>query len=183
VLIYYSTLPKALTIYTGKLGKDHASTARIVGIVKYLMKRYAEARINLGNFIRVVDSKRNFDMIEYAIAFLLFGKMSPKESGPEDARVAWENARHVFQRNPRIKELIPELDELISNRLPNVRSVQREQKKIVTKLASFEDRQMSRESPIEERIADAIRNYNFDDDYKCDLFNAVDPACKGCIKK
>jgi hypothetical protein len=131
------------------------------------MKQFAEARIYLGDFIRVMDAKRTFDTVEYAMAFLLFGEMSHTESRPDEARLAWSRARDVIRRNPRVKELMPELDELVSNRLENVSAVQQEQKSFFsrfTEMARFEDEQVSRELPIGERIEEAIRTYNFDDD-------------------
>jgi tetratricopeptide (TPR) repeat protein len=138
-----------------------------MGIVKYLMKRFAEARIYLSDFIRVMDAAKTVDSVDYVIALELLGELHRAESRYEDAKKLWRKAKSILEQNPSIGEKIPELEELISTRLETAQAAPTETKSLFsrfTELARFEDEQVSREVPIEERIDELLQSYVFVDD-------------------
>jgi tetratricopeptide (TPR) repeat protein len=138
-----------------------------MGIVKYLMKSFAEARIYLSDFIRVMDAAKTADSADYVIALELLGELHRVESRYEDAKKLWRKAKSILEQNPSISEKIPELKELISKRLETAQAAPTESKSLFsrfTELARFEDEQVSREVPIEERIDELLLSYVFVDD-------------------
>jgi hypothetical protein len=140
-----------------------------MGIVKYLLKSFAEARIYLSDFVRVMDTERTVDDIDYVIALQLLGEVHNAEGRRGDAKQLWSRAQSILRKNPSVSQKIPELEELLSNRLEAAQSAREEKKTLFsrfTELARFEDEQLSREVPIEERIQMVFRTYIFVDDEK-----------------
>jgi RNase P subunit RPR2 len=113
----------ALKNRTERLGRDHLTTAkasRSMGIVKYMLKSFAEARIYLSDFVRVMDTEHNVDEIDYVIALGLLGEVHNAEGRGDAAKKLWTKAKSALDKNPTVSEKIPELRELISHRLEMV---------------------------------------------------------------
>jgi hypothetical protein len=160
----------ALKNRTERLGRDHRTTAkasRSMGIVKYMLKSFAEARIYLSDFVRVMDTEQNVDEIDYVIALGLLGEVHNAEGRGAAAKKLWTQAKSALDKNPTLSEKIPELRELISHRLENGPSASQEKKSLFsmfTEMARLEDEHVSPEVPVEQRLEDIFRTYVFLDD-------------------
>ena len=155
-----------------RLGRDNPTTAqasRSLGIVKYMLESFAEAKIYLADFIRVMDAYQIMNTVDYVFGLQLLAEIYYVENQIDDAKKLLTKARMILRNNTELGQEIPELEELISNRLEAAKSAQTETKTLFarfTELARFEDEQVSRKVPIEERIHMVFRSYVFVDENK-----------------
>lgn len=112
--------------------------------------------------------KQTMADVDYIIALQLLGEIYSAEQQFEDAKRLWTKAKMSLENNVIEDEVVPEIEELISTRLEAAESAGQKEKKSLfsrfTELARFEDEQVSREVPIEERIQKVFRSYIFIDD-------------------
>ncbi len=165
----YDEILAALKNRTDRLGRDHESTAeacRSLGIVKYITKSYAEARIYLEDFVRVMEAKKRVDNIHYVLALQLLGEINYSESRMTEAKKHWTKAKNILDQCPNVGEVAPELGDLVCHRLQKALIQVPETKSFFsrfTELARFED-EVSAELPVEERLEELIATLVFLDE-------------------
>lgn len=160
---------KALRNRTERFGKDHESTAkasRSLGIVKYMTNSFAEARIYMEDFVRVMEAKKTVNDIPYVLVLELLGEINLTEGRKAEAKVYWTKAKNMVDEFPTIHEKAPTLEDIITHRMQKAQTQGHQTKSFFsrfTELARFED-EVSAELPVEERLADLITTLVFIDD-------------------
>jgi len=134
-----------------------------MGIVKYLQKSYAEAKIYLGDFTRVMEAGNSTGHPEYLLAIQILGEIHRIEGRPDDATALFSRAKQIIDANAALEEKLPGLQTCISMRLDASHPDEEEKKTLFsrfTELARFED-EVSGELPVEERLQAIIQQYPF----------------------
>lgn len=135
--------------------------------MKYMTKCYTEARIYLEDFVRVMEAKQTVDDVHYVLALQLLGEINHIESRTSEAKKYWTKAKSTLDEYPTVGELVPDLGDIVSNRLQKAKAHVPETKSFFsrfTELARFED-EVSAELPIEERLEELITTMVFLDDW------------------
>ena len=165
----YPTFLLALKSRTELLGRDDPVTAqasRSMGIVKYMLKSYAEARIYLSDFIRVMDVVKNVETIDYIIALQVLGELHEAEGRVDDARKSWTLAQAILQRSSNSSKKLPELEELISLRLESAKKAPKEKGFFsrITELTRLDDEVAPGSLSVGQQVDKMLKTYVFIDD-------------------
>jgi tetratricopeptide (TPR) repeat protein len=166
---YDNALRKRIELY----GRDHADTAtasRSMGIIKYLGESFAEARIYLSDFVRVMEGETKTDNVDYVLALVLLGEILDSEARHDDATKCWNKANAILDRSAGAREIFSALKIVVDRRLDSNRGKRpnsQEQKSLFSMfadMARFEE-EVTSEIPVEQQIADILQGYVFLDDY------------------
>jgi tetratricopeptide (TPR) repeat protein len=153
-------------------GRDHEETSvasRSMGIAKYVAASYAESRIYLSDFVRVMEIKKSVNRVDYVLAQLLLGQVFETESRNDDAVKSWTKANLTLEECPEIGNSIPGLKDLVQRVINSSQSKQstgQEQKSffsLFADMARFEE-EVAAEVPISTHIDEILRDYVFVDD-------------------
>eukprot|EP00934_Nitzschia_sp_Nitz4_P003716 Nitzschia sp. Nitz4//scaffold2_size372955//76566//81071//NITZ4_000380-RA/size372955-snap-gene-0.68-mRNA-1//-1//CDS//3329546647//3706//frame0 len=167
-----SSFEIALRLRTERLGKDHRSTAtasRSLGIAKYMSQSFAEARIYLGDFVRVSEVTQEAigaSSIDYILALFLLAEVNKSENRIMEAKHYWGKAKSALLDNSEAMERYPDLEGMLSHRLEKEQATVQETKSFFsrfTELARFED-EVSKELPVGEKLLEILRTHIFLDD-------------------
>lgn len=163
----------ALKNRTELYGRDHTETAlaaRSMGIIKYVADSYAEARIYLSDFVRVMELKTTVNSVDYVLAQILLGQIHQSESRDGDSLDAWTKAESITEQNPEIASAISGLTELLQRLIEvsqSKHSESTEQKSFFSRfadMARFEE-EVGSGLPIAAQIDEILREYVFVDEY------------------
>jgi len=138
-----------------------------MGIVKYMTKSYAEARIYLSDFIRVMDIEKTVERVDYVMALHLLGEIHISEARPEDSKRAFTTAQIILERNPAVSEKLPVLEELISHRLQATEKSSRGGKGFfgrLTELTRLEDEVSPGDLTVGQKVDKILRTFVIVDD-------------------
>jgi tetratricopeptide (TPR) repeat protein len=165
---YDNALRNRIELY----GRDHAETSkasRSMGIVKYIAESYAEARIYLSDFARVMEIRKTTDNVDYIIAQLLLGQILQSESRKDEALKSWTKARAVMEQHPNVGNKVPGLKDLVQRVIESSQtrhSSNQEQKSLFSRfadMARFEE-EVTSEVPVAKKIDSILRSLVFLDD-------------------
>ncbi|KAG7342160.1 tetratricopeptide repeat protein [Nitzschia inconspicua] len=153
-------------------GRDHAETAlasRSMGIVKYMTESFAEARIYLSDYARVMELAKTVESVDYILVHLLLGQMNRSESLEDDAIRAWEKAGGILSQQPSLGENVPGLKDLVDHVVQSCHSRKmdaREPKSFFSRfseMARFEE-EVGADIPVSARLEEMLLDYVFLDE-------------------
>ena len=162
---FQSAAHKSKTETLGRNDRSTAMAARSVGVLKYMMNDYETAKVHLDDFVRIMDAHRQFETVDYVIAVDLLGEIHRIESRYPEAKKNLTIAKQILERNPQIAAKLPQMLDMVSDRLEVVSRAPQEKTFFsrFTELARFED-EVSGEKKIEEKLDDLLQEVVFLDD-------------------
>ena len=127
---------------------------------------FAEARIYMEDFVRVIEAKKAANDTSYVLVLQLLGEINLTEGRRAEAQVYWTKAKNMVDEFPTIRDKLPTLGDIITHRMQKAHTQVHQTKSFLsrfTELARFED-EVSSELPVEERLKDLITTLVFVDD-------------------
>lgn len=119
-----SCFEKALKIGKKQLGDDHSKTGaafRSLGLTQYDMKNYDEALDYLSCFVKIQDSNKDKNTVDYILALLLIGDINHYNGMMDEASSAYASANHAFANSKEVSKRYPAFRAILERRLSEQR--------------------------------------------------------------
>ena len=110
----------ALKIAKKQLGDDHSKTGaayRSLGLLHFEMKNYDEALDSLSNFIKIQDSNKEKNSVDYILALLLIGDIYHYNCRMDEASSAFASANHALSYSKEVPKKYPVFRDILERRL------------------------------------------------------------------
>ena len=114
----------ALKIAKKRLGDDHCKTGasfRSLGLLNFELKNYDEALDSLSSFIKIQDSNKDKNSVDYILGLLLIGDIYHYNGKMDDASSAYASANHAFSYSKEVPKKYPAFRDILERRLSEQR--------------------------------------------------------------